>query len=168
MNVRILNRIGRLLELTASTIDHSIDIIRIHERRYIHSEYIKYHDTGDEWMFVFASTWKHSVNATIGGLDMLIKPRTLKVQNNIEKIQPRMIVATFTGNPRATIIFCNIPANLSEETDLIAIYKELYSLVRSIPKHNVLVIGGDMNAQIGKTKTTYLANTTHQTETGNI
>ena len=29
-------------------------------------------------------------------------------------------------------------------------YNELSSLVRSIPKHNVLVIGGDMNAQIGK------------------
>ena len=27
---------------------------------------------------------------------------------------------------------------------------ELSPLVRSIPKHNVLVIGGDMNAQIGK------------------
>ena len=28
------------------------------------------------------------------------------------------------------------------------------NLVRSIPKHNVLVIGGDMNVQIGKTETT--------------
>ena len=39
---------------------------------------------------------------------------------------------------------------LSEETELIAFYDELSSLVRSIPKHNVLVMGGDMNAQIGK------------------
>ena len=29
-------------------------------------------------------------------------------------------------------------------------FDELSSLVRSIPKHNMLVIGGDMNAQIGK------------------
>ena len=34
--------------------------------------------------------------------------------------------------------------------NLIAFYNELSSLVRSIPKHNVLVIGGDMNVQIGK------------------
>ena len=27
---------------------------------------------------------------------------------------------------------------------------DLSSLVRSIPKHNVLAIGGDMNAQVGK------------------
>ena len=40
--------------------------------------------------------------------------------------------------------------NVSEESDLIAFYNELSSLVRSIPKHNVLVIGGDRNAQICK------------------
>ena len=60
------------------------------------------------------------------------------------------MVATFNGNPSATIIFCGSPTNVSEETDLIAFYDELSSFTRSIPKHNVLVIGGDMNAQIGK------------------
>ena len=60
------------------------------------------------------------------------------------------MVATFNGNPSATIIFCYSPSNVSEETDLIAFYNELSSLVRSIPKHNVLIIGRDMNAQIDK------------------
>ena len=60
------------------------------------------------------------------------------------------MVATFNGNPRATIISCYSPTNVSEETELVAFYDELSSLVRSIPKHNMLVIGGDMNAQIGK------------------
>ena len=61
-----------------------------------------------------------------------------------------MIVATFNGNPNATIISCYSPTNVSDETYLVAFYNELFSLVRSIPKHNVIVIGGDMNAQIGK------------------
>ena len=60
------------------------------------------------------------------------------------------MVATFNGNPRATIISCYSPANVSEETELVAFYDKLSSLVRSIPKHNVLDIGGDMNVQIGK------------------
>ena len=42
------------------------------------------------------------------------------------------------------------PTNVSEETDLIAFYNELSSLVRSIPKYIVLIISGDINAQIGK------------------
>ena len=79
---------------------------------------------------------------------MLIGPRALKSLNSIEKIQPTMVVAIFNGNPSTTIISCNSPTNVSEETDLIAFYNEL---VRSIAKHNVLIIGEYMNAQIGKT-----------------
>ena len=81
---------------------------------------------------------------------MLIGPRVLKTLNSIERIQPRMMAATFNSNPRATIISCYSPTNVSEETELVAFYDELSSLVRSIPKHNVLVIGRDMNAQIKK------------------
>ena len=61
-----------------------------------------------------------------------------------------MLVATFNGNPRETIISCYNPTNVSEETELIAFYDELSSRVRTIPKHNVVVIGEDMNAEIGK------------------
>ena len=62
------------------------------------------------------------------------------------------MVATFNGNTRATIISCYSPTNVSKETELVAFYDELSSLVRSFPKHNQLVIGGDMNAQIRKNR----------------
>ena len=83
---------------------------------------------------------------------MLIGPRAIKTLNSIERIQPRMVTATFNGNPRATIISCYSPTNVSEETKLATFYEKLSSLVRSIPKHNLLVIGGDMNARIGKNR----------------
>ena len=86
------------------------------------------------------------VNATAGGVGILIGPRALKSLNSIERIQSRMLVATFNGNPSATIISCYSPTNVSEETELIAFYDELSFSVCSIPKHNVLVIGGDKNA----------------------
>ena len=62
------------------------------------------------------------------------------------------MAATFNGNPRATIVSCYSPTNVSEENEIVTFYDELSSLVRSIPKHNMLVIGGDMNAQIGKNR----------------
>ena len=69
--------------------------------------------------------------------------RTKSVKNNsIERIQPRMMAAMFNGNPRATVISCYNPTNVSDGNELVAFYDELSSLV--------LVIGGDMNAQIGK------------------
>ena len=69
-NVRTLNRIGQQPELTASAIDHNIDIIYIQEHRYIHSKDIEYHDTGNGGTLVFASAWKNSVNATIWAVGM--------------------------------------------------------------------------------------------------
>ena len=149
-NVRILNRIGQLPELIASAVEHKIDIICIQEHRYTHTEDIKYHETGNGWTLVTVSAWKNSVNAAVGRVGMLIGPRALKTLNSIEKIQPRMMAATFNGKTRATIISCYSPTNVSEETELVTFYDELSSLVRSIPKYNMLVIGGDMNAQIGK------------------
>ena len=60
------------------------------------------------------------------------------------------MVATFNGNTSATFISCCSPTNVSEETVLIAFYNELSSRVRTIPKNNVLLTGGEMNAQISK------------------
>ena len=133
-NARTLNKIGQLPELNASAIEHNIDIICIQEYRYTHCEDIKYYDTGNKWMLATVSAWKNSVNATVGGVRILIGPRALKSLNSIERIPPRMMVATFNGNPRATIISCYSPTNVREETELIAFYDELSSLVRSIPK----------------------------------
>ena len=98
-NVRTLNRIGQLLELTASAIDHNIDIIYIQEQRYTHSEDFRYHDSGNGSTLATASAWENSVNAAIGGVGMLIGPRDLKSLNSIEKTQPTMMVGTFNGNP---------------------------------------------------------------------
>ena len=151
-NIITLNRIGQLPELTALVIEHKIDIICIQEHRYTHTEDIRYHETGNGWMLATVSAWKNSVNAVVGGVRMLIGLRPLKTLNSIERIQPRMLAATFNGNPRATIISCYSSTNVSEETELVAFYDELSSLVRSIPKHNLLVIGRDLNAQIGKNR----------------
>ena len=76
---------------------------------------------------------------------MLFSPHALKLLNSIEKIQPRMMVATFNGNPSTTIIACYSSTNANDETDLIT-YNVLSSLVHSIPKHNIVMIIGDMNA----------------------
>ena len=130
-NDRTLNRKGQLTELMASVVEHKIDIICIQEHRYTHKEDIKYHDTGNGWPLATVSAWKNSVNASVGGVGILIGPRSLRSLNSIERIQPRMMVATFNGNPRATIISCYSPTNVSEETELDDSYDELSSLVRN-------------------------------------
>ena len=165
-NVRTLNRIGQLPELTASAVEYQIDIICIQEHRYTHTEEIKYHETGNGWTLATVSVWKNSVNAPCRNA---YRTKSVKTLNSIERIQPRTMAATLDGNSRATIISCYSPTNVSEETELVAFYDELSSLLRSIPKHNVLVISGDMNAQIRKkTETTNTVYTTRQIGMNNI
>ena len=88
----------------------------MHSKTQIHSKDIKYHDNSNGWMLATASAWKNSVNITMGGVGMLIGSQALKSLNSIEKIHPRMMVATFHGNLSATIISCYSPTNVSEET----------------------------------------------------
>ena len=96
-----------------------------------------------------------TVNAAIRDVGMQLSPCTLKSLNRIEKIQPRMMGAMFNGNLCTTIISCNSSTNASDEKDLDTFYNELSSLVCGIPKHNVFIRGGDMNAQIGKNENTF-------------
>ena len=54
-----------------------------------------------------------------------------------------MMCASFNGN------ICTTVTNVSDKTDITAFYNELSSLVWHIHKH-ILIIGGDVNIQIGK------------------
>ena len=80
-NVWTLNRISKLLELTAPEAEHNIDIVCIREYRYYHNELeIKYQVTNNRWNFVSASAWENSVNAVIR---MFLSPSALKSQKSI-------------------------------------------------------------------------------------
>ena len=74
------------------------------------------------------------------------------------------MVALSNGNPSTTIISSNNPTNANDEINIMMFYNELSFLVRSIPKHNVLIIGGHINAQTGqhKTKKFSLHNLSHR------
>ena len=62
-DVRTLNTINQLTELTASAAEHIIDIICIQEHRYYFSEVeIKCHASGKGMTFISASVWKNSIN----------------------------------------------------------------------------------------------------------
>ena len=82
---------------------------------------------------------------------MLIGPRVLKSPNGLEKIQPRMMVATFNGNPSATIISCcNLPVLMKKLISLPSIMSYLPLFVASRNTTSSLLVEWIMNAQIGK------------------
>ena len=118
------------------------------ENRYFHSDVeLKHHDVGKGWIFISASAWKNSIGATIGGVGKLLSPLAHKALTSIEEIEPRVLIASFNVNPKTTIISCYYsPTNSSDEDEVTHFYICLSSLVRQVPNHNVLIIGGVVNA----------------------
>ena len=103
-----------------------------------------------KWRLLTCSAWKNTVNAAIGGIGMLLREDIYNTLSSIEKISPRIMTATFQGNPQTTIITCYSPTNVNDETETERLYADLSSLTRQILKHNVLIISGDCNAQLGQ------------------
>ena len=95
---------------------------------------------------------------------IFLSPCALKSLDSTERIQPRMMCASFNGNPCTKIISCFSPTDASDETDFIN-KNQLSSFVQYIPKHNVLIISGDIYV---KTKMINSAYTTHRIEMVNI
>ena len=103
-NVRTLNGHSQLPELVSASIEQNVEIICLQEHRFFHEEEVKHHQLEQGWVLITASAWKNSMNSTIGGTGILLSPRAYLCLTSIEKITPRILIATFDGNPVTTIV----------------------------------------------------------------
>lgn len=53
------------------------------------------------------------------------------------------------GKTKTTVITCYSPTNVSNKSDVGQLDQDLKSVTENIPAHNLLVVAGDFNAQIG-------------------
>ena len=113
--------------------------------------------------FFTSSAQKAANNSTIRDVSILLSPNAHKAINSIETINPRILIATLNRNPAATVISCYSPTNVSPVEEREEFYVNIAELTKKIPKHNVTLIGGDMNARIGENVAKALAyNTTNE------
>ena len=123
LNVQTLNKIGKTSELLLSSMDTKQDVIGIQEHRFMHLDVeTKEHNIGD-FKLITCSAWKNSINATIGGIGILLNKNAYNSLNCIEKISNRILVAHFNGNPKATITVCYSPTNVSEQSEIETFYE---------------------------------------------
>ena len=50
----------------------------------------------------------------------------------------------FEGKSKRTILSCYSPTNMSEETEVKNLYKDLKSVTENVPAHNFLVVAGHL------------------------
>ena len=168
INTQTLQKIIKIPELITSAETTGQYIICIQEHRAIHDDILIKEKPYGNWKLITCSAWKNSVNSSIGGIGLLVNSRAYSSLSNIETISPRIMAATFHGNPNTTIISCYSPTNVSEELEVEQFYMELASLTIQIPKHNMLVIGGDFNAQLGKLNNSKFSYHTNANRNGNM
>ena len=117
---------------------------------------------------ITSSAEKATNNSTIRGVGLLLSPKAHKALNSVETINPRTLIATFNGNPAVTVISCYSPTNVSNVDDREEFYAELSELTKAVPKHNVLLIGGDMNGKIGASDAKGSVYNKHTNENGQL
>ena len=83
--------------------EQNMDIISVQEPRYYYRKLqLKYHASNNKWIYVSASAWKTSFYTATEGVRIL-SPYASQSLNKIERIQLRMMYATFNSNSCITI-----------------------------------------------------------------
>ena len=90
---------------------------------------------------ITASAWTSEAGAAIGGVGILLSAKAKKAFLNINKVNNRIIVAHFDGNPKTTVIVTYSPTNVEDETILDNYYDTMKEAIDKIPMHNVLLVG---------------------------
>ena len=148
-NALTLGPLGRIEELGENAKLQNIDIIAIQEHRFYHpNDRKKYHTIGS-YQLVSSSAWKNSTNSTIGGNGCLLSSKASDNLLSVEPISPRIMVLELDGNPKTTIVCVYSPINTSPIEEIEEFYSTLRSTIEQVPRHNFLVIAGDLNAQLG-------------------
>ena len=95
MNVQKLQKLGKMYELITSAETTKQDIICIQDHRYIHDETPIREQRFENWIILTCSAWRNSINASNGGIGMLVNQSTYNTISGIEMITPRIMVTSF-------------------------------------------------------------------------
>ena len=83
----------------------------------------------------------------------MINKRVSNVLSEVIKWNERIIIATFEGNPKTTIIVHYSPVEGDNEAE--QHYNQLSSAVKQVLEQNILIVLGDFNAQLDKNLAKY-------------
>ena len=141
----------RIPELRALAQEQNIDIICVQEHWLCQEETVAEVDNidvGNNWTFACSSAEKNDANTSRGGIGKLLSPSAFQCLSQVQKVNSRIMTATFSGNPQVTIICCYSLTNADSEEVKQELYDSLETITRNDPTHNVTIVGGDMNAKL--------------------
>ncbi|XP_066916214.1 craniofacial development protein 2-like [Clytia hemisphaerica] len=147
-NVRTLNGPTQINELVRSMSENSIDMIAIQEHRIFHPADNLMYSSNSTFQLITSSATKNSVNATVGGVALLLSSKAKNNLIKVESITPRILIAEFSSNPVLSVICVYSPHNSAPKEEVEEFYLELKNVLDDIPRHNFVSIAGDFNAKL--------------------
>ena len=95
----------------------------------------------------------HNTNH-VSGVAIIMSKNAVKTLLEWEAISDRLIRARFNSQYcKITIIQCYAPRNDDEEDTKCEFYEQLQTTISNVPRHDVTVVMGDMNAKVGSDNT---------------
>ena len=105
--------------------ENNISIVGVQEHRRVSEEELKFVKAND-YHLITTPAWRNNSQATTGGVGILLNNKAESALGKINLISPRIMKATFLGNPETTVIVAYSPTNVSEnEEEAETFYKDL-------------------------------------------
>lgn len=145
-NVRTLYQQGKAHQLFMGCAATGIDIIGIQEHRLITNNPTEELWSDDRnWVLIYSS----ATDQRQGGVGILMSKHIYKCVQSVNSINPRIITATFHGNPQLTVTSIYAPTEGASPEDKNEFYNNIENHLEQVKIHNIHLVIGDFNARVG-------------------
>ena len=147
-NVRTLYQAGKLQQVLREMTNNKVEILCVSEARWT--------DSGRR---ILASG--HTIfysgrtdNLHRGGVTVIVTRKVDKTVLEWKPVNDRLMKVRFNSKfAKLTIIACYAPTVEAEEEEKDEFYEQLEEEIRTTPRHDVLMVIGDLNARVGEDNT---------------
>ena len=143
-NVHTMYETGRLAQITSEMQRYNLTLLGISESRWTDSGEIKA-ASGETLLYLGRRDGQHRE-----GVAVLLKKGFEQCLLQWKPVNSRLMSVRLKGrHTNLSIIQCYAPTNDSSDEDKDAFYGQLENCILEAPRHDVLLIMGDLNAKVG-------------------
>ena len=148
-NVRTMNEASKSAQVVSEMRRYHLDILGVSECRWTGSGRQRLSDGST---ILFSGHEENHIN----GVALIISKEKVNTLVEWEPISDRMVRARFNSKHcKLTIIQCYAPTNEAEDEVKDEWYEQLNHVVSKVPRHDLLLVIGDLNAKVGADNSTY-------------